>query len=195
MDLIRQVWSHNLYQELAILNVYLSRFSVIVIDTEFPDFIRSTPRGAPEEHLYQDLKFNLNLLKILQLMVIKSMMESVVEFAIIAQRFLGTVSDLKYMIRNCEYLLNGELGLKKLTKLLNIVNDIPTHQLAGFDSLLIAFAYAKMKKMYEFSSENLDGFLYGLYYRIRGHKIHWFNPYYLHWACFAHSLFCGYVIV
>ncbi|XP_038890962.1 putative CCR4-associated factor 1 homolog 8 [Benincasa hispida] len=268
MDLVRQVWSHNLYRELAIFNVYLSRFPVIVIDTEFPGFIRSTPRGAPKEHLYQDLKFNLNHLKILQLgltlvdengnvgmtweftfsdfdeqtdlsnptsiqflknkgldfkkqreegirsaefqlaflpilcsnrivkwvtfhgiydvayllklMVIKSMPESVVEFAIIARCFLGTVSDLKYIIRNCEYLLNGELGLKKLAKLLNIVNDIPTHHLAGFDSLLIASAYAKMKKMHEFSSENLDGFLYGLYYRIRGHKIPWFNPYYLH---------------
>ncbi|XP_038890896.1 putative CCR4-associated factor 1 homolog 8 [Benincasa hispida] len=191
--------------------------TVIVIDIEFPGFIRSTSRGALEEHLYQDLKFNVNHLKILPLgltladgngnvgitweftfsdfdeetglsnptsirflknkgfdfkkqreeeiraaefqllMVIKFMPKSVVEFTIVTRCFLGTINDLKYIIRNCKYLLNGKLGLKKLAKLLNIVNDITTHHLADFDSLLIASAYAKMKKMYEFSSKNLDG--------------------------------------
>uniref|UniRef100_A0A9I9DFT4 poly(A)-specific ribonuclease n=1 Tax=Cucumis melo TaxID=3656 RepID=A0A9I9DFT4_CUCME len=66
MSFIRQVWYHNLTQELAILNDQLFKFPVIAMDTEFPGFLRSTPRGAPEEHLYQDLKFNLNHLKILQ---------------------------------------------------------------------------------------------------------------------------------
>ncbi|KAA0049454.1 putative CCR4-associated factor 1-like protein 8 [Cucumis melo var. makuwa] len=45
------------------------------------------------------------------------MPESMVEFAIIAQRHLGTVNDLKHMIRNCEHLMNGELGLRRLAEL------------------------------------------------------------------------------
>ncbi|XP_004151393.1 putative CCR4-associated factor 1 homolog 8 [Cucumis sativus] len=252
---VRQVWYHNLAQELAILNDHLFKFPVIVMDTEFPGFLRSTPRGAPQEHLYQDLKFNVNHLKILQLgltlmdenehvglswvftfsdfdeqtdlssptsmqylknnkgfefkkqrkdgipsaefrraflpifssnritkwitfhgiydvayllklMIIKAMPESMVEFAIIAQRFLGTVNDLKYMIGHCERLMKGELGLKRLAELLD-VND--TVFSGGSDSLLIALAYVKMKKL-KLSSENTGGFLYGFQYRIRGYK-------------------------
>uniref|UniRef100_A0A9I9E8S6 poly(A)-specific ribonuclease n=1 Tax=Cucumis melo TaxID=3656 RepID=A0A9I9E8S6_CUCME len=233
MSFVRQVWYHNLTQELAILNDQLFKLPMIVMDTEFLGFLRSTPRGAPEEHLYQDLKFNLNHLKILQLgltlmdknehvglswvftfsdfdeqtdfssptsiqylknnkwfefkkhrkyripsaefrraflpifssnritkwitfhgiydvayllklMMIRTMPESMVEFATIAQRQLGTVNDLKHMICNCEHLMNGELGLKRLAELLN-VNDTIFN--GGSDSLLIALAYVKMKKM------------------------------------------------
>ncbi|KAL4026936.1 hypothetical protein IC575_015385 [Cucumis melo] len=195
MSFIRQVWYHNLTQELSILNDQLFKFPVIAMDIEFLGFLRSTTRGAPEEHLYQDLKFNLNHLKILQLagltlmdenehvglywvftfsdfneqkdfssptsiqylknnkgfefmkqrkdgipsiefrralflpifssnqitkwntfhhiydvayllklMMIRTMLEYMVEFAIIAQRHLGTANDLKHMIRNCEHL-------------------------------------------------------------------------------------------
>ncbi|XP_008449177.1 putative CCR4-associated factor 1 homolog 8 [Cucumis melo] len=149
------------------------------MDTEFPSFLRSTPRGAPEEHLYQDLKFNLNHLKILQLgltlmdenehvglswvftffdfdeqtdfssptsiQYLKNnkgtMPKSMMEFAIVTQRHLGTVNDLKHMIHNCERLMNGELGLKRLAELLN-VNDTIFN--GGSDSLLIALVYAKI---------------------------------------------------
>ncbi|KAA0044541.1 putative CCR4-associated factor 1-like protein 8 [Cucumis melo var. makuwa] len=223
---------------------------MIAMDTEFPDFLRSTSRGAPEEHLYQDLKFNLNHLKILQLgltlmdenehvglswvftfsdfdeqtdfssptsiqylknkkqrkdgipsaefrhaflpiffsnqitkwitfhgihdvayllklMMIRTMPDSMVEFAIIAQCHLGTVNDLKHIIRNCEHLMNGELGLKRLVELLN-VNDTIFN--GGSDSLLIALAYAKMKKTLKFSPKITDGFLYGFHYRIQGYR-------------------------
>ncbi|TYK19447.1 putative CCR4-associated factor 1-like protein 8 [Cucumis melo var. makuwa] len=179
-------------------------FSMIAMDTEFPSFLRSTSRGAPKEHLYQDLKFNLNHLKILQLgltlmdenehvglswvfiffdfdeqtdfssptsiqylknnkgnritkritfhgiydvayllklMMIKTMPKSMMEFAIVAQRHLGTVNDLKHMIHNCERLMNGELGLKRLAELLN-VNDTIFN--GGSDSLPIALVYAKI---------------------------------------------------
>ncbi|KAL0550307.1 hypothetical protein IC582_014815 [Cucumis melo] len=100
-------------------------------------------------------------------MMIRTMSESMVEFAIIAQRHLGTVNDLKHMIRNCEHLTDGELGLKRLVELLD-VNDTIFN--GGFDSLLIALAYMKMKKTLKFSLEITNGFLYGFQYRIRGYR-------------------------
>lgn len=254
MTLVRQVWSHNLPQELALLNACLSQFPVVAFDTEFTGFLRCTPRGAPQEHFYEDLKFNVNHLKILQLgltlanesgdvamtwefnfsdfdettdlhsptsiqflkskgfdfnkhrnqgipspqfrraflpiccsnriakwltfhgfydvayllklLMIKTMPQSLAVFAAKAQRLLGTVSDLKHIIRNCDYLLNGELGLEKLAKLLDVERNGTAHH-AGSDSLLTASVYVKMKKRFEFSPEHCDGFLYGLHYRIR----------------------------
>ena len=58
-------------------------------------------------------------------------------FATTDTHLLGTVTDLKHMARYSDYLLNGNLGLKKLAKLLQ-ANDIVTAHFAGSDSFLTA---------------------------------------------------------
>ena len=57
----------------------------------------------------------------------------------------------------------------RLAELLE-VNDTIFNR--GSDSLLIALAYAKMKKL-KLSRENADGFLYGFQYRIQGYKTYY----------------------
>ena len=56
-------------------------------------------------------------------------------FATTATHLLVTVTDLKHMARYSDYLLNTNLGLKKLAKLLQ-VNGIRTAHFAGSESLL-----------------------------------------------------------
>ncbi|KAI5350799.1 hypothetical protein L3X38_003690 [Prunus dulcis] len=64
---IRGVWAHNFHQELSQFDHCLHRFPVISFDTEFPGFLRDTPRDALEDQRYEDVKFNVESLKLLQL--------------------------------------------------------------------------------------------------------------------------------
>ncbi|KAH0992348.1 hypothetical protein GBA52_003831 [Prunus armeniaca] len=64
---IRGVWAYNFHQELAQFDHCLHRFPVISFDTEFPGFLRDTPRDALEDQRYEDVKFNVESLKLLQL--------------------------------------------------------------------------------------------------------------------------------
>ncbi|CAL8085805.1 unnamed protein product [Prunus armeniaca] len=64
---IRGVWAYNFHQELSQFDHCLHRFPVISFDTEFPGFLRDTPRDALEDQRYEDVKFNVESLKLLQL--------------------------------------------------------------------------------------------------------------------------------
>lgn len=103
---------------------------------------------------------------LMKLVEIRFMPASMAAFAITAQRLFGTVTDLKHMARYCNGLLDGNLGLKKLAKLLD-VNRIGTAHFGGSDSLLTASVYAKMKTMFKLPEHLSEGFLYGLPHPIR----------------------------
>ncbi|KAJ0008320.1 hypothetical protein Pint_30150 [Pistacia integerrima] len=67
MEEIREVWGSNVDTELAFFDQCLNRFNLLSFDTEFPGFLRNTPRDASECLRYNDLKFNVDLTKIIQL--------------------------------------------------------------------------------------------------------------------------------
>ncbi|CAN6716516.1 unnamed protein product [Malus baccata var. baccata] len=64
---LTSVWAHNFKQEIASVDRCLCRFPIVSFDTEFPGFLRNTPRGASEGLRYQDLAFNVGSLKLIQL--------------------------------------------------------------------------------------------------------------------------------
>ncbi|XP_022967647.1 putative CCR4-associated factor 1 homolog 8 [Cucurbita maxima] len=254
----RDVWSHNLLEEIELMKHCLSEFPIVAMDTEFPGFLTCTPKGVSDEEFYQCLQFNVNRLSILQLgltltdengrigmtwefnfqdfdkisnmegvysldsflknkgfnfnilrscgispeefsrqfnPILRSgriqrwitfhglydiaylmkftniicMPTSMSNFAIMAAHLLGTVTDLKHMARYSDYLLNGNLGLKKLAKMLQ-VNRIGTAHFAGSDSLLTASVYAKMRVIMKVDPKIHEGFLYGLPYPIQGYR-------------------------
>lgn len=113
---------------------------------------------------------------LMKLLNVRSMATSMAIFAANAQQLLGTIVDLKYMARFCDGLLNGELGLNKLAKLLD-VKRIGTAHFAGSDSLLTASVFAKMKTTFKLPPEQCEGFLYGLPHRIRAlRRVHVLTP-------------------
>ncbi|KAK3183742.1 hypothetical protein Dsin_031028 [Dipteronia sinensis] len=67
MKTITPVWHCNFPQEIHRLCLNLNRYKVLSVDTEFPGFLRDTPRDAPEAILYDDLKFNVDNTNIIQL--------------------------------------------------------------------------------------------------------------------------------
>ncbi|XP_044494592.1 putative CCR4-associated factor 1 homolog 8 [Mangifera indica] len=67
MKEIREVWGSNVDSELQFFNQCLEQFNFLSFDTEFPGFLRNTPRDVPESLCYSDLKFNVDLMKIIQL--------------------------------------------------------------------------------------------------------------------------------
>ncbi|KAL9425048.1 hypothetical protein AB3S75_032057 [Citrus x aurantiifolia] len=64
---IISVWRDNFQQESVQFDKSLHRFNILSIDTEFPGFICSTPRDAPTSVVYNNLKFNVDNTKIIQL--------------------------------------------------------------------------------------------------------------------------------
>ncbi|XP_052211397.1 putative CCR4-associated factor 1 homolog 8 isoform X6 [Diospyros lotus] len=88
------------------------------------------------------------------------------EFLVMLGRVFGSVYDVKYMARFCEGLMDGELGLERLSKILEVERLSRAHQ-AGSDSLLTAGVFLRMKIVYEFEEECFKGFLYGINTRIK----------------------------
>ncbi|TXG58019.1 hypothetical protein EZV62_015848 [Acer yangbiense] len=64
---IRQVWGVNLDHELFLFDQTLRHHNLLSVDTEFPGFLRNTPRDAPETLRYSDLKFNIDNTELIQL--------------------------------------------------------------------------------------------------------------------------------
>lgn len=64
---VREVWKDNLAEELTMFRRRRLCSRYISIDAEFPGFLRSTPRSASEEERYQDVKHNVDNLKLIQL--------------------------------------------------------------------------------------------------------------------------------
>ncbi|XP_044496531.1 putative CCR4-associated factor 1 homolog 8 [Mangifera indica] len=67
MKEIREVWGSNVDSELQFFSQCLERFNFFSFDTEFPGFLRNSPRDVPESLRYSDLKFNVDSMKIIQL--------------------------------------------------------------------------------------------------------------------------------
>ncbi|KAL2010327.1 hypothetical protein VTN00DRAFT_6134 [Thermoascus crustaceus] len=66
---IRDVWRHNLAQEMAVLRGLVERYPYISMDTEFPGIV-ARPIGSfanKADYHYQTLRCNVDLLKMIQL--------------------------------------------------------------------------------------------------------------------------------
>ena len=63
---IREVWDQNLDQEILLMEFIMRRYTIISFDTEYPGFLRNTPRNASELKIYEDLKFNVDRLNPIQ---------------------------------------------------------------------------------------------------------------------------------
>ncbi|KAF7147366.1 hypothetical protein RHSIM_Rhsim03G0149500 [Rhododendron simsii] len=95
---------------------------------------------------------------------------SVVEFAKKAGEVLGSIYDVKFMAKYCNGLMDGLLGLKKLSKILMGERVGAAHQ-AGSDSLLTARVFSKMVKVYGLARQAFEGFLFGIGTKIEK-KVH-----------------------
>lgn len=87
--------------------------------------------------------------------------DSVVEFAKKVGEVLGSVYDVKFMAKYCNGLMDGLLGLEKLSKILMVERVGAAHQ-AGSDSLLTARVFLKMVKVYGLVRQAFEGFLFGI---------------------------------
>lgn len=68
-EFIVDVWSNNLHEEMAKIRLLIHHYNFISMDTEFPGVV-AKPTGNFLSHssfLYQQLRCNVNLLKIIQL--------------------------------------------------------------------------------------------------------------------------------
>lgn len=66
---IRDVWAHNLAEEMNNIRALVERFPYVAMDTEFPGVV-AWPTGefrSSEEFHYQTLRCNVDLLKLIQL--------------------------------------------------------------------------------------------------------------------------------
>ncbi|KAK1589397.1 hypothetical protein Q3G72_033593 [Acer saccharum] len=57
---ITPIWHYNSSQELHYLALSLNQYKLLSVNIELLDFIRGTPRDAPEAIVYDDFKFNVN---------------------------------------------------------------------------------------------------------------------------------------
>ncbi|EAA29793.1 hypothetical protein GE21DRAFT_4878 [Neurospora crassa] len=66
---IREVWRHNLHEEMAILRDLVDKYPYIAMDTEFPGVV-SRPMGGfrgKSDYHYQCLRTNVDMLKVIQI--------------------------------------------------------------------------------------------------------------------------------
>ncbi|TQV92616.1 hypothetical protein V2A60_009089 [Cordyceps javanica] len=66
---IREVWKHNLQEEMAVLRDLVDKYPYIAMDTEFPGVV-SRPMGSfrgKSDYHYQCLRTNVDMLKVIQI--------------------------------------------------------------------------------------------------------------------------------
>ncbi|KAH6890511.1 ribonuclease H-like domain-containing protein [Thelonectria olida] len=66
---IREVWKHNLHEEMAVLRDLVEKYPYIAMDTEFPGVV-SRPMGGfrgKSDYHYQCLRTNVDMLKVIQI--------------------------------------------------------------------------------------------------------------------------------
>ncbi|CAN8097420.1 unnamed protein product [Discula destructiva] len=69
---IREVWAHNLEEEMAVLRKLVQRYPYIAMDTEFPGVVARPMgcfRGKSDYH-YQCMRANVDLLKVIQIGIV-----------------------------------------------------------------------------------------------------------------------------
>ena len=67
--MIREVWAHNLEQEMRIISDLIYDYPIVGMDTEFPGVV-AKPAGcfkSTEELEYQAMRCNIDILKIIQI--------------------------------------------------------------------------------------------------------------------------------
>ena len=64
---VRQVWEGNLVEEVDGIVGALDSSAYAAIDTEFLGFVRQMPRSASSSELYEDVRCNMDSMKIVQL--------------------------------------------------------------------------------------------------------------------------------
>ncbi|XAR73071.1 Poly(A)-specific ribonuclease [Bertholletia excelsa] len=64
---INEVWAEKLDYEVGRIASMLDMYPFVALDTEFPGFLPNTPRYGSQEQRYQDLKINVDSLKMIQL--------------------------------------------------------------------------------------------------------------------------------
>ncbi|KAF6165911.1 hypothetical protein GIB67_012808 [Kingdonia uniflora] len=64
---IKEVWSHNFGEAILEIEMITKKYPYCAFDTEFPGFLRSSPRDAFQDVRYEDLKFNVDRLKLIQI--------------------------------------------------------------------------------------------------------------------------------
>lgn len=66
---VTEVWKHNIVHEFEAISKFAASPNTryISLDTEFSGFLRQTPLNASQEHRYQDMKHNVDTMKMIQL--------------------------------------------------------------------------------------------------------------------------------
>ncbi|CAI0450621.1 unnamed protein product [Linum tenue] len=64
---VREVWNHNLAEEISAMEDTLSNYPIVSVDAEFPGCLRPTPRHAGEEVRFADMKHNVDSTDLIQL--------------------------------------------------------------------------------------------------------------------------------
>ncbi|KAK1309616.1 hypothetical protein QJS10_CPA08g00165 [Acorus calamus] len=77
----------------------------------------------------------------------------------------GTVYDVKYIAGACDGLKGGEIGLMTASKILKVDVEDGVHHQAGYDSLVTAMVFSKMKMTYMIDEFPFRGKLYGIHKR------------------------------
>ncbi|KAK1262845.1 hypothetical protein QJS04_geneDACA009461 [Acorus gramineus] len=89
------------------------------------------------------------------------------EFLSLVRVFFGRVYDLKMMAKSYDGLMGGEIGLLRMSSILDVdASRIRPHQ-AGHDSLLISKVFSSMKRNLRLVEEEFTGQLYGLSSTVR----------------------------
>ncbi|KAL6121512.1 mRNA deadenylase subunit [Nucleospora cyclopteri] len=68
-QLIKNVWEHNLHQEIANIRQIIKKYNYVAMDTEFPGVV-AKPIGSfktPSNFAYQQLRCNVDILNLIQL--------------------------------------------------------------------------------------------------------------------------------
>ncbi|MQL73861.1 hypothetical protein Taro_006232 [Colocasia esculenta] len=63
---VREVWAANLMEEMPHIAAAAESSPLVAVDTEFSGFLRQTPRHASMEELYEDVRYNVEQMELVQ---------------------------------------------------------------------------------------------------------------------------------
>ena len=62
---IRVVWNKNLFGEMSRIDDKLNTYNMIILDTEFLEFLKCTENDVSKSQRYAHLKYNLDRMKMI----------------------------------------------------------------------------------------------------------------------------------